>query len=69
MDESGVISDMSCTISINYGNLQKTVKAFGYLTPDNDMTYPDIPYPLNEIYERLRAIIEDKTEEVYRESI
>jgi hypothetical protein len=62
----GVTSDMYCTISISSGNFSNTVKTFGYLTPDEGMTYPDMPYPLNEIYKRLRVIIDDKTEEVYR---
>ena len=68
-DKGGVISDMNCTTSIDYGDLHKAVRAFGYLTPDRDMTYPDMPYPLNEIYRRLRIIIEGKTEEGYHESI
>jgi hypothetical protein len=55
--------------SIDYGDLHKTVWALGYLTPDHGLTYPDMPYPLNEIYKGLRIIIEDKTQEVYRESI
>lgn len=59
----------SFTFSISYGELQKTVTAFGYLTPDHGETYPDMPYPLNEIYKKLRAVIENQTEEVYRESI
>lgn len=60
--------DMSFTISVNSENLSKTVTAFGYLTPDKGETYPDMPYPLNEIYGRLR-VISQVTEEVYRENI
>ena len=67
--DGGVTSDMICAISINHGDLHKTVTAFGYLTPDRDMTYPDMPYPLNEIYKRLKDIAENRTEEVYLESI
>jgi hypothetical protein len=63
------MGDGSFTFSVNYGDLQKTVSALGYLTPDQGMTYPDMPYPLNEIYERLRVIIDDNTEEIYREPI
>lgn len=59
---------MSFTISVNSENLNKTVTAFGYLTPDNGETYPDMPPPLNEIYGRLR-VLAIPTEEVYRESI
>lgn len=62
------MGDMSFTISINSGNLSKKVTAFGYLTPDRGLTYPDMPSPLNEIYERLR-VLAMVTEEVYRENI
>jgi len=65
----GVTNDMYCTISISSGNFSNTVKTFGYLTPDEGMTYPDMPYPLNEIYRKLRVIIVNKTEEVHRETI
>lgn len=65
----GVTSDLYCTISISSGNFSNMVKTFGYLTPDQGTTYPDMPYPLNEIYQRLRVIIDDKTEEVYHEPI
>jgi hypothetical protein len=67
--ESGTISDMDCTVSIDYGDLHKAVRAFGYLTPDKGLTYPDMPYPLNEIYKKLKDIAENKTAEVYRETI
>jgi hypothetical protein len=60
--------DMDFTISIYSKNLSKTVTASGYLTPDKGETYPDMPSPLNEIYQRLRAIAME-TEEVYSESI
>jgi hypothetical protein len=60
--------DMGFTISINSDNLSKTVTAFGYLTPDNGKTYPDMPFLLNEIYGRLRVIALG-TEEVARENI
>jgi hypothetical protein len=60
--------DMGFTISVSSDNLSKTVTAFGYLTPDNGETYPDMPSPLNEIYVKLRAIAAT-TEEVYQENI
>ena len=63
------MGDMGCTIYVDYGYLHKKVSAFGYLTPDHGMTYPDMPYPLNEIYKRLKHIAENRTEEVARESI
>ena len=67
--ESGVISDMDCTVSISSGNFSNTVKTFGYFPPDSNLLYPGLPYPLNEIYKKLKDIAENKTEEVYRESI
>jgi hypothetical protein len=68
--EGGGLSmgDMSFTISVNSENLSKSVTAFGYLTPDQGLTYPDMPSPLNEIYGRLR-VISEVTEEVYHENI
>jgi len=62
-------SDMDCIISVNYQGMAKTVKAGGYLTPDDGMTYPDMPYPLNEIYRKLKNIAENSTEEIHRETI
>ncbi len=62
------MGDGSFTFSINYGDLEKTVTAFGYLTPDHGETYPDMPYPLNEIYGRLRVIVLG-TQEVAHENI
>ncbi len=63
------VGGMSLTISIEYENLQKEVSARQYLSPDGGMTYPDMPYPLDEIYKKLKHIAENKTEEVARESI
>lgn len=62
------MGDGSFKFSIDYGDLQKTVAALGYLTPDKGLTYPDMPYPLNEIYQNLKQVM-DNTEEVYSESI
>lgn len=62
-------TDMNCTISIDYQDLTKTIRASGYLTYDGDMSYPDMPYPLNEIYSKLKNIAENQTEESYRERI
>jgi hypothetical protein len=70
LGEGGSITrgDMDFTISIYSENLSKTVTASGYLTPDKGETYPDMPSPLNEMYQRLRAIAME-TEEVYSEPI
>lgn len=66
---SFTMGDGSFTFSISYRELQKTVTAFGYLTPDHGETYPDMPFPLNELYVRLRVIVPERTEEVAREEI
>ncbi|MFA5308226.1 MAG: hypothetical protein WC370_01920 [Dehalococcoidales bacterium] len=55
-DGSFTTSDMSFTIIVNSDNLNKKVTAFGYLSPDKDETYPDMPSPLDDIYGRLRTI-------------
>jgi len=63
------MSDMSCTIYVDCGDLRKRVSASGYLTPDHGMTYPDMPYPLNKIYGKFKNITENTTEEIHRETI
>jgi len=70
LNDSGSTSmgDMSLTITIDSDNLSKTVTAFGYLTPDGGKTYPDMPAPLNKIYQRFR-VFTMSTEEVYHENI
>ncbi|MDP2730853.1 MAG: hypothetical protein Q8O55_10285 [Dehalococcoidales bacterium] len=55
-------------VSIDYQGITKTVTVTGYPTPDEGLTYPDMPYPLNEIYQELKQVI-DNTEEVYSEPI
>lgn len=61
--------DLQCIISVDIKDLQKAVSAASYLSPDDGMTYPDMPYPLNEIYRRLKDIAENQTEEVYKEPL
>jgi len=63
------VGNMSCTISIKYLDLDKAVTADWFPSPDSGMTCPDMPYPLNEIYKRLKDIAENRTNEVYRETI
>ena len=60
--------DLQCTISVDNKDLQKAVSAASYLSPDDGMTYPDMPYPLNEIYRRLKDIAENQTEEAFKGS-
>lgn len=56
-------SDAGYTFSINYTGLQKSVSAFGY------MVAGDMPYPLGELLLKIRAVIDNDTQEVYREHI
>lgn len=63
------MGDMNYTLSVNYAYLHKTVGALGYLTPDQGLTYPDMPYPLNEVYKKLKEIAVNRTQEVARETI
>jgi len=70
-DGSTSSGDLDLTIHTDYQDLNKTVKAGLYMSPESSLfyvSYPDMPYPLNEIYERLRAIALE-TEEVARERI
>ena len=63
--------DLDLTIFIDYEGLNKVVRAGLYMSPESSLfyvSYPDMPSPLNEIYERLRAIAL-QTEEVARERI
>jgi hypothetical protein len=61
--------DMICTLSIAYGDLNKSVTASGYLTPDHGITYPDMPYPINELYAKLTDLVLNQTREVVRERV
>ncbi len=49
--------DGQFTFSIDSVELQKKVITYGYLTTDKRETYPDMPFPLNELYVKLRDII------------
>jgi len=61
--------DGSFTFSINYGDFQKEVVANGFLTPDHRENYPDMPFPLNEIYVKLRYIVLNHTKEISTETL
>ncbi len=61
-------SDLGFTITVNSGNLSKTVKTHGYMSPDKGETYPGMTSPLNEIYDKLHKIAMT-TSEVYKENI
>ena len=66
----GIIQgDGSFTFSINYAGFQKQVIANGFLTPDHGATYPDMPFPLNEMYVKLRNIALNQTKEITKETM
>jgi len=58
-----------CIISFAVQDSDKKVRAFGYLTPIGSNPPVELPYPLNEIHEKLMGIIEDRTEEVYQKIV
>jgi hypothetical protein len=60
---------MFYTVAVDYGDLHKKVGASSYLTPDEGMTYPDMPYPLNELHKVLWQIAEGRTSAVAGEYI
>jgi hypothetical protein len=55
------IGDMDYVVSVNYQNLRKIVSLVDYYSPDHANVYPDMPYPLGEIYQKMKEIAENKT--------
>jgi len=66
--ESG-LDGVHYSVSAHLEHRGKTVRVSNCFSPDGGETYPDMPYPLNEIYKRLKNIANNKTDEVTRESI
>jgi hypothetical protein len=63
-------SDMYYTLTIKYRDINRTVQADRYLPSTKyEEAYPDMPYPLNEIYVILKQVTDNRTTEVYRELI
>lgn len=62
-------TDLDLKIIAIYQDISKVVTAQGYSSPDGGKTIPDMPYPLNEAYKRLKQIADNNTEEVVRERI
>ena len=59
--------DMFYAVAVDYGDLHKKIGASSYLTPDKGMTYPEMPYPMNELHKVLWQIAEGRTAAVARE--
>jgi len=62
-------TDLDLKILAYYQDINKFITAQGYSSPDGGKTIPNMPYPLNEIYKRLRDIAINRTVEVARETI
>jgi hypothetical protein len=62
-------SDLRFTVEVRNGLTYKSVWADSYLSPDQKLTYPDMPYPLNDIYKRLHNIALNETVVVAQETI
>ena len=66
---AGTMSDLYFTFSVNSSNIINTVQTIGYHPPGSVHPDKELPSPLDEIYIKLYDIIENRTEEVYQESI
>jgi len=62
-------SDVHYSVSARLGSSYRYIRASNYPSPDGGKTYPDMPYPLDEIYKMLKDIADNKTNEVTRKSI
>lgn len=67
--ESGITSDLYVTVSAQDGEIDNSVTAFGFFTPESDNAYKKLPYPIDEIYKKLIKIAEEETKEACREEI
>jgi hypothetical protein len=57
------IGDMDYVVSVNYENTRRVISILDFYSPDHETVYPDMPYPLSEIYQRTKEIAENKTTE------
>ena len=62
-------SDLQHIISVKYQDIDKTVITNGYFPPDSSKPYSKLPYPLDEIYQKLMDIADNRTEVVYQKSV
>jgi len=63
------MGDMTFTLQADFGDVNKSVSALGYLSPDGGLTYPGMPHPLNYLYAKLDTIVREDTIEVARQRI
>lgn len=61
-------TDLDLRIQVYYQDINKFVTAQGYFSYDDGKTIPDMPYPLNEIYKKLKQIADNNTEEITQDS-
>ena len=55
------MGDMSLSIMVNLPELQKTVTAAAYISPDAYRSFPDMPAALNQVYSALATLIDKAT--------
>ena len=55
------LGDMSLSIMVNLPELQKTVTAAAYISPDAYRSFSDMPAALNQVYSALAALIDKAT--------
>jgi hypothetical protein len=67
--ESITINDMYCTISADNGDIDNSVTAYGYFVTGTSNPYSELPYPIKFIYEELKDIIDNNTEEALVEEL
>lgn len=61
-------TDLDLRIQVYYQDINKSVTAQGYFSYDDGKTIPDMPYPLNEIYKKLKQIADNNTAEITQDS-
>jgi hypothetical protein len=62
-------SDLWYTLVVSNGPSPRSVIARGYLSADMEVTQPDMPHPLDELYAELHDIATNRTQEVAKETI
>jgi hypothetical protein len=66
---SDTITDRYITISVDSGDINNRVTAYGYFTAGSSDPYSDLPDPLDKIYNELTSLMESNTKEVLTEDV
>jgi hypothetical protein len=67
--EGNPYSDLWFTVEVRDGSIYKSVRVDSYLSPDQRVTYPDMPHPVDDIYARLHNIAQHETKMIAEETI